>query len=177
MKKAFLGTVPLATRPGGKVPGAGVSWWEHHISATRNYLVAALTRNQADALGSVADLWNGVLVWQEMTGSPIAGVLMAEHTALAKLLVDALAAKDKDAGTVAADALMANVQLSSQVFPRDPKTYATLLGEHVRLTGLYATALADEKVDEFGRHYQAAIENGRALGAFTDLVYGTTTVA
>lgn len=169
----FLGRARLAQLAPAALPSAGRHWWAHHIANTRGYLEGALSGDTSGALWSLGELWHAVLEWQRITGSPMNGVLMAEHTALAKLLVDCLARKlGQDCLDTADQALGRNVEEHRRLFSRDPAVFADLFGRHVGLTGKYVTALADGRQADFEAAYAQALENGAALGAFTDRVFG-----
>lgn len=147
----------------------GDRWWAHHIGNTRAYLEASLAGDTPRALQALAELWNAVLSWQQLTKSPTAGLLMAEHTALAKLLIDGFAEGKGGRWTgTAADALAENVKATSILFPIRPQEFGELFGQHVQITGQYITDLAAGDRKAFDAHYAQAVQNGRNLGAFTD---------
>lgn len=153
----------------GQARPIGARWWAHHIENTRAYLEASLAGDTPRALQALAELWNAVLSWQQLTKSPTAGVLMAEHTALAKLLIDGFAGGKGARWTgTAADALGENVKTTSVLFPIRPEEFAALFGQHVQVTGQYITDLAGEDRRSFEAHFAVAMENGLELGAFTD---------
>ena len=171
--KGFLGMVRLA-QPAAPAPAVsrGRQWWIHHIMNTRAYLEAALAGNLPLALGALKELWDAIKEWEQITGSWAAGVLIAEHTALAKLLVDCFA---QDLGntctSTAADALGRNVAATRQLFPKDPDVFAVLYALHTTLAGQYITDLAQGNQEDFERHFAEALQNGEDLGAFTDRVF------
>jgi hypothetical protein len=162
---AFLGQVPLAQT----ASHSGTEWWIHHIANTRALAEAALSGDEQGALVAVRELWKAVKEWERMTGSWAAGVLMGEHTVLAKLLVDIYAQKKGDVST-AIDALMRNVDSQRKLFPKEPNQFADLFGPHTQLAGTYIADLADGRLDDFNAHFAQAISNGKELGAFTDNV-------
>ncbi len=124
--------------------------------------------DQNHAVAAVLELWNAILEWQGIAGKP-AAVLMAEHTALAKLLVDCFAQAQRDAcPATAAAALGRNVDAQGILFPKDPAGFANLFGEHVRITGDYIAAYAAGDFAAFQASYQKALANGEELGRFTD---------
>lgn len=151
----------------GNANGRGQAWWQHHIMNTRGYLEAVLDRNTEAALDALAELWKAVLDWQDITGSPTAGVLMAEHTALFKMLADGLAAGN-DWPAAAAEALAKNVQSTGQLFPKNPGEFEELFGEHTQLAGAYAIDLAEDRLEDFNQHFALALQNGDLLGQFVD---------
>lgn len=154
------------------VSSVGEQWWTHHIANTRAYAEAALAGDTAAAVEAVKELWRAVLDWQNITGSPVAGVLIAEHTALAKLLVDCFASDAGEACTsTAVDAVVRNVETHRALFPKDPDRFSDLFGRHSELAGAYITDLAAEDMESFDRHFAEAIENGQELAAFTDRVF------
>ena len=158
---------------GARAGSMGERWWMHHISNTRGYLEGSLMGDKNRALTSLHELWQAVLDWQKITGSWAAAVLMAEHTALAKDLIDGFAQKTGGTWTsTMADALGKNVESSSKLFPRQPEEFARLFGEHTRLAGAYITDLADGRTDDFDAHFKEALKNGELLAAFTDQVFG-----
>jgi hypothetical protein len=144
----------------------------HHIMNTRAYAESALAHNTPGTLAALKELWQAVLEWQKITGSPVAGVLMAEHTALAKLLVDCFV---QDAGAActssAIDAVGRNVEMQRALFPREAGRFADLFGEHSNLAGTYITDLAEGRQEDFDAHFTEALKNGRELAAFTDQVF------
>jgi hypothetical protein len=170
---AFLGKATLA-QPGAYAhapPGAGRAWWKHHIMNTRAYLEATLAGDSAGALAALKELWQGVLDWQRITGSWAEGLLIAEHTALAKLLIDC-AVKNNDACIgAAADALGRNVAAQSGLFPRDPAGFVELFDLHVKITGQYITDLAQGRRSDFDTDFSSALQNGNDLGDFTDRMF------
>lgn len=170
---AHLGQVRMMThRPAAGT--IGVRWWSHHIANTRAYLEASLAGDTESALGALKELWDAVLQWQNITGSWAAGVLMAEHTALAKMLVDGFAQKAGPAWTSsAAAALGKNVESHAKLFPKDPAAFAELFGEHTRLAGEYITDLAEGRQKDFQEHFADAIRNGRDLAKFTDAAFAS----
>lgn len=167
----FLGGVRL----GQAVPvSIGKQWWAHHIKNTRAYLEAAIAVNVPKSLAALTELWKAVADWQLITGSPLDGLLIAEHTALAKLLIDC--AGDAFPGVsgcvdTAAAALGRNVEAHRVLFSKDRSTFADLFGRHVEVTGQYVQALADGRRSDFDMFYAQALANGEELGAFTDAVF------
>lgn len=152
----------------------GKRWWAHHIANTRAYLEGALSVNAQAALSALMELWRAVADWQAITGSGMDGLLMAEHTALAKLLIDCAAdAFPGVSGCVdtAAAALGRNVEASSQLFSRDAGAFADLFKRHVEVTGRYVSDLAAGRRSDFEAHYAEALASGEELGAFTDRVF------
>jgi hypothetical protein len=168
--RAFRGRFRLAQ--GGPVASPGRAWWTHHIVNTRAYLEAALAGNMDRAVAALKSLWEGVLEWQMITGSWAAGVLMAEHTALAKLLVDCLS---RGAGgpcsLTAINALVANAEAHGKLFPREPARFAQLFGSHTKLAGTYIMDLGEGRRGDFERHFAEALTDGERLAAFTDEVF------
>jgi hypothetical protein len=130
-------------------------------------------QNAQGALHALSELWAAVLEWQRLTRSAMDGVLMAEHTALAKLLVDCLASPELggDGVQVAAAALGRNVDAQGALFSKDPQAFAALFAVHVDLTGRYATALAEGRRSDFDVAYAQTLENGRDLGRFVDRAF------
>lgn len=150
----------------------GQKWWRHHIMNTRAYLEAALAGDQNAAVAALGALWKAILDWQRITGSPVAGVLMAEHTALAKLLVDGFASDAGEAWTsTAADAIGKNVESHRLLFPQRKEEFARLFGEHSGLAGQYITDLANGRTEDFERHFAQALANGDVLAEFTDRTF------
>lgn len=151
----------------------GQRWWMHHIMNTRGYLEATLAGQTERSLMALRHLWQAVLEWQHVTGSWAAGVLMAEHTALAKLLVDGFASGAGPGWTkTAIDALVKNVDSHSKLFPRAPEEFARLFGEHTLLAGTYITDLGEGRSEDFEATFAKALRNGRELARFTDTVFG-----
>jgi len=144
------------------------TWWSNHILHTRGYLEAALAGNEPAAVDALKALWKAVLDWQNLTRSPEAGVLMAEHTALFKLAADSLAKGDSAGAEAAVAALAGNVESTGKLFPQDPAGFADLFGEHTRLAGAYALDLAEGNLEAFEADFSAALTNGDELQAFTD---------
>lgn len=162
----FLGRAHLAQPDAQSV---GRNWWIHHILETRAYLQAALNKDMPAAVFAMLELWKVVLDWQRLTGKPIAGILMAEHTALAKLLVDCFSRGEGDAcTTTAADALARNVGAQGSIFP---SRFVELFRKHVEITGQYVGDRAKGDLTAFEKHFAQAIENGRELGDFMDQVF------
>lgn len=158
--------------PRARAGSPGRRWWGHHIGNTRGYLEAALAGDQAAALGAVGALWDGVLDWQRITRSPVAAVLMAEHVALAKLLVDCFAQGLGGAcAETATAALVRNAEAQGQLLPRDAAGYGPLFAEHTRLAGAYITALGQGDQAEFDARFADALANGDQLAAFTDRTF------
>lgn len=150
----------------------GRNWWRHHILHTRKYLEAALAGDMERAVEALQGLWDAAMEWQKITGSWAAGLLMAEHTALAKLLIDGLAKKAGPAwADTAIDALVANVESHTKLFPIEPAEFASLFGEHTKLAGTYSMDLAEGRLEDFERHFAEALRNGDDLGVFTDRVF------
>lgn len=154
----------------------GNGWWQNHINHTRGYLEAALAGNEPAAVESLKALWKAVLDWQDLTGSPVAGVLMAEHTALFKLAADSLAKGDSAGAEAAVSALVGNVETTAKLFPTDPTTFADLFGIHTQLAGAYALDLAEGRLEDFEAHFADALENGDDLQRFTDETFGSRPV-
>jgi hypothetical protein len=164
---AFLGRAKLAQNA-----GIGERWWSHHIQNTRAYLEASLSHDVPASIAALGQLWADVLDWQKITRSKTEGVLMAEHTALAKVLIDChtqnLGSNCEDEATAA---LLRNVEEQRILFPVNSNVFAELLKTHVVLTGQYIAALANGRRDEFGVKFNDALENGRELGLFTDKAF------
>lgn len=168
----FLGQVPIAQPGSRSADSPGRRWWMHHIFNTRALAEAAMAGDVDSALAAIGELWAAVLEWQKITGSPIAGVLMGEHTVLAKLLIECLAHKLGDScSQTAVAALMRNVDSQAQLFPKDRETFASLFGPHTELAGAYITDLAEGRMDDFNMHFGQAVKNGELLGAFTDRAF------
>lgn len=166
----FLGGVRL----GMAVPSIGKAWWAHHISNTRAYLEAAVQVNIPKALAALGELWQAVADWQAITGSKTDGLLIAEHTALAKLLIDCAADAFPGVGgcvDTAAAALSRNVEAHGALFSRDAAGFADLFGRHVEVTGQYVSAFAGGRYSDFDGFYAQALKNGEELGVFTDTVF------
>lgn len=167
----FLGQVPIAGGP-QSVASRGRQWWMHHIFNTRALAEAAMAGDVDGALAAIGELWAAVLDWQKITGSPVAGVLMGEHTVLAKLLVECLSHRLGDScAQTAVAALMRNVDSQAQLFPRQPEEFASLFGPHTELAGAYITDLAQGDKAAFQEHFAQAVKNGELLGEFTDRVF------
>jgi hypothetical protein len=167
-ERPFLGQVRLASA----MTSIGIGWWRHHIAFTRAYLEAALAKDVPGSLDALKELWKAIQSWQELAGVWSQGVLMAEHTALAKLLIDCYVTGEGTAcQTTAVNALLRNVDAQRMLFPVQPDVFADLFEQHVKLTGAYIGDLAAGKMDDFTAHYSQALENGRALGAFTDQAF------
>lgn len=172
----FLGQVrlvPVQRQPQPQASGSpGRRWWDHHIRNTRALAEAAFAGDNQGALAAVGELWDAVKNWEKLTGSPVAGVLMGEHTVLAKLLVDCLS---KNLGQGCADAavggLLRNVEAQRALFPRQPGAFAALFGPHTELAGAYITDLSQGNMDDFKAHFAQALANGDQLGAFTDRAF------
>lgn len=172
MRPGFLGSVRLAQQVSANPPSVGKHWWAHHIANTRGYLEAAMQGDMQKALVALGELWNAVLDWQRITGSRVAGVLMAEHTALAKLLIDCFAQNQGGACTdTAAAALGRNVEEHRMLFPKDPVGFANLFGKHVEITGNYISNYAGGDQAAFETYYAQALANGQELGAFVDRIF------
>jgi hypothetical protein len=167
----FLGSARLSQSSAGMPASSslGRRWWAHHIASTRAYLEAALQADLHTSLVALGELWHAVQEWQRITQSPMAGLLMAEHTALAKLLVDCFAQSQASGCTdVAAAALERNVDIHRLLFPKNPAQFADLFGQHVDITGKYVTALASGDQAAFEADYARALDNGVLLGDFVD---------
>ena len=143
-KRGFLGKARLAHAV-PQLPGATPAqiWWMHHIINTRAYAEHTLAGETPGALEALRELWTAVKEWEGMTKSWAAGVLMAEHTALAKLFVDCLSMGGGDCAGVADEALGRNVEAHRQLFPAQPERFAELFGLHTKLAGQYISDLAD----------------------------------
>ena len=150
-----------------------MKWWMHHILNTRALGEAAHRGDNQAVLAAIGELWKAVKDWEKLTKSPVAGVLMGEHTVLVKLLIDCLA-KDKGSGCsdTALDALMGNVESQKALFPKDPEGFAYLFGPHTALAGAYTTDIFNDDTDAFNTHFGQAIENGKQLAAWTDRTFG-----
>lgn len=167
----FLGKARLA-QDVRFVGTPGIDWWAHHIKNTRAYLEASLAGDQAAQLKALAELWSAVLSWQKMLQSPTAGLLIGEHTALAKLLIDCYTLSEKGpCQDVATQALVRNVAEHAALFPRDPARFADLFGQHVQITGKYIDDLGTGNVSQFQTDYQTALSNGLVLGNFIDQTF------
>lgn len=170
--RAFLGQVRLAQASPSPAGSPGTAWWRHHIANTRALAEAAFAGDSAGAVAAVKQLWEAVKNWERLTGSPVAGVLMGEHTVLAKLLVDCLSLNQGEGCVATAvGALMRNVEAHRELFPRRPREFADLFGPHTELAGAYITDLANGNVEEFDAHFAQAVRNGDDLGRFTDQVF------
>jgi hypothetical protein len=168
---AFLGQVKLAPAS-DRTRSPGRDWWLHHIRNTRALAERSFAGDTPGALAAIKDLWDAVLKWQNITQSWQAGVLMGEHTVLAKLFVDCLAKKQGDACvSTATDALLANVDEQRALFPRQPDRFADLFLTHVKLVAAYVPDLAEGRMDDFQADWAKALQNGDELGAFTDEVF------
>lgn len=163
---AFLGQVRLASPI-----TFGWSWWRHHILNTRAYAEAVFSKDVSASISALHELWLAVKDWEQITGNWSAGLLMAEHTAIAKLLVDCLAAGDSSCARVAADALGRNVEAQRKLFPREAARFAELFAIHTTLAGTYITDLSEGRMNDFERDFSQALENGQSLGQFTDQVF------
>lgn len=167
----FLGGVRL----GQAVPRSiGKRWWAHHIENTRAYLEAAIQVNVPKSLSALAELWAAVADWQAITGRPIDGLLMAEHTALAKLLIDCSADAFPEVSScadTAGAALGRNVEAHGALFSRDAAGFTDLFAQHVEITGKYVGALAAGSHADFEAFYAQALRNGEELGAWTDKTF------
>lgn len=167
----FLGGVRL----GQAVPvSIGEQWWLHHIRNTRAYLEAVIAVNIPNSLTALAELWQAVADWQRITRSPMDGLLMAEHTALAKLLIDCAGDAFPGVGgcvDTAAAALGRNVEAHGALFSKDAAVFTDLFARHVEVTGQYVQALADGRRGDFELLYTRALGNGEELGAFTDKTF------
>lgn len=156
----------------GTMEMSGDQWWRFHITHTREYLQGSLLGDGPRAMAALQGLWDAVLEWQRITGSWQAGLLMAEHTALAKLLVDGLAKRlGPGAATTAVEALMENVRTHAKLFPGDPAGFSALFGEHTRLAAVYSIDLAEGRQRDFEAHFDQATKNGDDLGRFTDRMF------
>ena len=163
-KGAFLGQVRIANEG-----SPGRRWWMHHIRNTRALAEAAFAGNDKAALAAIGELWSAVKSWELLTKSAVAGVLIGEHTVLAKLLVDCLASGANSACSLTAvDALMRNVEAQRALFPKNAAAFGDLFKTHTELAGAYITDLANKDQEAFQAHWAKALENGDALGAFTD---------
>lgn len=150
----------------------GWVWWKHHIDNTRAYAERALAKDWPAAADALKELWKAVIDWQKITGCPKAGALMAEHTMLAKLLVDCFVTNaGADCTSTAADAVARNVEEQRSLFPKEADRFADLFGRHSVLAGQYITDLAANDMESFNIHFQEAIENGHDLADFTDEVF------
>jgi hypothetical protein len=169
----FLGSARLGQASYAQV-SIGKNWWAHHIANTRAYLEAALAVNVPASLSALMELWAAVADWQAITRSKLDGLLMAEHTALAKLLIDCAADAFPGVGgcvDTAAAALGRNVEAHGALFSKDAATFTALFGRHVEVTGKYVGALAAGSRSDFEAYYAEALENGEELGAFTDRTF------
>lgn len=144
----------------------GARWWDHHIRQTQAYLAAATAKDAKAGLAAVLQLWNAALSWQDLTRSQVAGVLIAEHTVLAKLLIDQAASGARTQETI--DALGRNVDAQTQLFPVQPQVFGALFGKHVAITGDYIMAYVAGDNTKFQASFAQALSNGRDLGDFTD---------
>lgn len=168
-----LGQAGRMLPPQARTGSAGQRWWSHHIANTRAYAEAVMAGDTGGAVKAVGELWKAVLDWQKLTGSPVAGILMAEHTALAKMLADGFAEKRGDAWTSSAtSALIKNVETQSKLFPRDPEGFVALFGPHTELAGAYITDIANDDTDALNGHWAQALQNGADLAAWTDHTFG-----
>jgi hypothetical protein len=164
-RPAYLGQVRLAQNQRSQ----GEQWWMHHILNTRAYAETTLKGDVFGSLKALGELWKSVLDWQTLTKSPVAGVLMAEHIALAKLLVDCFAQKKGGScSDTAVEALLRNVDATAKLFPKDAAGFAGLFGPHTKLAGAYISDLAAGDQQAFEDHWRQALENGQALSKFTD---------
>lgn len=155
------------------ISSAGQRWWLHHIMNTRAYLEAALAGDAAAAMKALQGLWSAAQTWQILTRSWVAGVLMGEHTVLAKQLIDGFARKAGSGWAASmAEALGKNVESTRKLFPRKPEEFAALFAIHTDLAGAYITDLVEGNGINFERHFGDALKNGRDLSAFTDRVFG-----
>lgn len=165
----FLGQVRLAQ---STTTSPGTVWWMHHILNTRAYAETTLRGDVPGSLKALGELWQAVLDWQSLTKSPVAGVLIAEHTALVKLLVDCLAlGKGGSCADTAVDALIRNVETSGKLFPKDPTGFVAFFGPHTKLAGAYIADLANGDKTAFEDHWRQALRNGETLGRFTDQTF------
>ncbi len=170
-RPAFLGEVRLA-QPAPRAASPGRDWWMHHIRNTRALAERSFAGDTPGALAAIKELWDAVLKWQNITGSWAAGVLMGEHTVLAKLFVDCLAQKKGDSCTsTATEALLANVEEQRALFPRQSDRFANLFLVHTKLVAAYVPDLAEGRTDDFNADWAKALQNGDDLGAFTDQVF------
>ena len=171
-ERQFLGQVPIAQPGSRSAESPGRRWWMHHIFNTRALAEAAMAKDTPSALAAIAELWAAVKEWERITGSATAGVLMGEHTVLAKLLIECLAHKLGDScAQTAVAALMRNVDSQAQLFPRQPEEFASLFGPHTELAGAYITDLAQGDQAAFQEHFAQAVKNGELLGTFTDRTF------
>jgi len=171
-ERQFLGQVPIAQPGSRSAESPGRRWWMHHIFNTRALAEAAMAKDTPSALAAIAELWAAVKEWERITGSATAGVLMGEHTVLAKLLIDCLSlGLGGSCGATAVDALMRNVDSQRVLFPKDPDTFASLFGPHTELAGAYITDLAEGRMEDFNMHFAQAVKNGELLGTFTDRTF------
>lgn len=150
-------------------PSVGEAWWSHHIANTRAYAEAAISGDEPTAIAALKELWKAVLDWQKITGCPMAGALMGEHTVFAKLLADCFATKAGEAcaGT-AAEAIVRNVEAHRKYFRFNPEEFADLFSRHSELAGAYITDLAAGDLNSFEENFSEAIRNGHEMAAFTD---------
>lgn len=170
-RPGFLGAARLAQpEASGSI---GKRWWLHHIASTRTYLEARYSGDEKEPLVALVELWHAVLEWQNLTKSPMDGVLMAEHTALAKLLIDCATGALSASGCqdTAGEALVENVKAQGKLFSRNPEAFGQLFGRHVEVTGAYVAAYAAGDFGAFKSRYAEALENGHALGLFTDKTF------
>lgn len=152
-----------------KPESVGEKWWSHHIMNTKAYAAAALSGDEEGAVSALKELWKAVLDWQEITGCPVAGALMGEHTVLAKLLVDCFVTKAGEACTgTAVDGVVRNVEAHRKYFFKDPDQFVALFGPHAQLAGAYITDLAAGDMASFDNHFASALKNGHQLAEFTD---------
>jgi len=159
--------------PQAQAGSPGRRWWTHHIMNTRAYAEAVMAGDTDGAVKALGELWKAVLDWQRLTGSPVAGVLIAEHTALAKMLADGFAEDRGDAWTSSAiGALLKNVESQKALFPQDPEGFVALFGPHTELAGAYITDIANDDQDSFNSHWIQALQNGADLAAWTDRTFG-----
>ena len=149
----------------------GEQWWSHHIMNTKAYAEAALSGDEEGAVAALKELWQAVLDWQDLTGCPVAGALMGEHTVYAKLLADCFVTKSGDACTsTTVDAIVRNVQAHRKYFFANPDEFTDLFGRHSELAGAYITDLAAGDMNKFADDFEEAIRNGHELAEFTDRV-------
>ena len=171
VKMRSVPIVNLGQDAAPKTASPGEQWWSHHIMNTRAYAEAALSGDQEGAVAALKELWKAVLDWQELTGCPVAGALMGEHTVYAKLLADCFVTKAGDACTgTAVDAVGRNVEAHRKYFFANPGEFADLFGRHSELAGAYITDLAAGDTNSFDDNFEEAIRNGHDLAEFTDRV-------
>lgn len=147
------------------------TWWIDHVSET--YVYVMMTKSQ-DARGqdkAVQNLIGGVKSWADLLNQPDAGVLMGDHVAAAKALVDGAFAHDATTINQAVEQLLGNVAQQTELYQKSipgfpGEEWTKLFTTHVTATGGYVLALASGDDADFRKNWNVVRSNMAALARF-----------